>query len=111
MDGDGVRMPPNLDRYKKHLDSLLVKGDELNMAMQAECLREQVERALKKQYGDKAKKILKAFPSFAEAYQPWYSEAKVLVRQLLPDQLSDFVRHYEKPKPAQAIEFRRSSGC
>jgi hypothetical protein len=41
---------------------------------------------------------IKALPSFPEAYQPWYSEAKMLILQLLPDRLSDFVRYYEKPK-------------
>src|SRR5262249_50608556 len=44
-------------------------------------------------------------PSFEEAYQPWYSEAKVLIKQLLPDRLSDFVRHYEKPKPRKEITY------
>ena len=39
------------------------------------------------------------------ADQPWYSEAKVLIRQLLPDRLSDFVRHYEKPKPRKDITY------
>jgi hypothetical protein len=29
----------------------------------------------------------------------------VLVRRLLPDRLSDFVRHYEKPKPRKDITF------
>ncbi len=98
-------MLPNLDRYKKDLDSLLTRGEELHLAMQAEALPEQVERAFKKEYGDKAKDILKALPRFIEAYQPWYSEAKVLIRQLLPDSLSDFVRHYEKPKPRKDITY------
>ncbi len=98
-------MLPNLDRYKTDLDSLLAKGDQLHLAMQRECFPEEIERAVKKQFGDKAKDILKALPSFAEAYQPWYSEAKVLVRHLLPDRLSDFVRHYEKPKPRKDITY------
>lgn len=101
-------MPPNLDRYKKDLDSLLAKGEMLHIAMQAECFPEQIERAFKKEHGDKAKEILKTLPSFTEAYQPWYSEAKVLVRQLLPDRLSDFVRHYEKPKPRKDITYENS---
>ena len=35
---------------------------------------------------------------FATPYQRWYSEVKVLIKQLLPDRLVDFVQHYEKPK-------------
>jgi hypothetical protein len=97
-------MLPNLDRYKKDLDSLLTRGDELHLAMQAECFPEQIERALKENT-DKMKEALKALPRFIEAYQPWYSEAKVLIRQLLPDRLSDFVRHYEKPKPRKDITY------
>jgi len=98
-------MLPNLDRYKKDLDSLLAKGDQLHLAMQRECLPEEFERVAKKQLGDEAKDILKALPSFAETYQSWYSEAKLLVKQLLPDRLSDFVRHYEKPKPRKDITY------
>lgn len=98
-------MPSNLDRYKKDLDALLAKGEELHLTMQAECFPDQVERVLKKQYGDKAKETLKVLPSFAEAYQRWYSEAKVLIRQLLPDRLADFVRYYEKPKPRKDVTY------
>ena len=95
-------MASNLDRYKKDLDALLAKGEELHLAMEAESLPE-FARVLKEQYGDKAREIVKGLPSFAEAYQPWYSEAKVLIRQLLPDRLADFTRHYEKPKPRKEI--------
>lgn len=98
-------MPTNLDRYKKDLDALLAKGDKLHLAMQAECFPEEVSRVLKKEHGDKAEEILKAISSFAEAYQPWYSEAKVLIRQLLPDRLADFIRYYEKPKPRKDISY------
>lgn len=48
---------------------------------------------------------MKALPSFNEEYQTWYSEAKVLIKQLLPDRLNDLVRHYEKPKPRKEISF------
>ena len=48
---------------------------------------------------------MEAFPSFKETYQSWFSEAKALVRQVLPDRLSDFVRHNEKPKPRKDITF------
>jgi hypothetical protein len=97
-------MATNLDRYKKDLDLLVEKGGNLSNAMQLECFPEQFERALKK-YGNDAKEIRKTIPSFKEAYQPWYSESKALVRQLLPDRLSDFVRYYEKPKPRKDITY------
>ena len=98
-------MPTNLDRYKKDLDSLLAKGNNLYLAIQAECFPEQLQAALKKQLGDKAKGMLEALPSFEQEYQSWYSEAKVLIKQLLPDRLSDFVHYYEKPKPRKDITY------
>jgi hypothetical protein len=94
-------MLTNLDRFKKDLDSLITKGQRLRFAMQSECWPQHFEEWLKKElgYDDKAaKKVIDDLPSFPEAYQSWYSEAKALIRQLLPDRLSDFVRHYEKPK-------------
>lgn len=88
----------NLERYKKDLNSLVEKGGKLFDAMQAECFPKEFEDKLKKQYGGKAKEVLNSFPSFRRDYQHWYSEAKVVVRQLLPDRLSDFVSYYERPK-------------
>ena len=98
-------MPTNLDRYQKDFDSLLAKGEQLHMAMQHECRPEEFEGVVGTQLGDKFKDFLKSLPSFMEEYQAWYSEAKVLVKQLLPDRLADFVRHYEKPKPRKNITF------
>ena len=46
-----------------------------------------------------------ALPSFKDEYQSWYSEAKALIRQLLPDRLSDFTRYYEKPKSRKDITY------
>lgn len=98
-------MLPNLDRYKKDLDSLIRRGDQLSFAMERECFPDRIEGLIKKQFGDKAKDVIAALPKFTEEYQAWYSEAKVLIRQLLPDRLSDFVRHYEKPKPRKDITY------
>lgn len=91
-------MPTNLDRYKKDLDSLLAKGERLELAMKYECFPEQTESAFEEKFGEKAKEMLNRILSFRLEYQSWYSEGKVLVRQLLPDRLADFVRHYERPK-------------
>jgi len=102
-------VPTNLERYKKDLDSLIAKANDLHLAMQAESLPEQLDALIKKGYGAKAKEMKKALlgklTPFASGYQSWYSEAKALIRQLLPDRLSDFVRHYEKPKPRKDITF------
>jgi hypothetical protein len=98
----------NLDRFKKDLDSLITKGEHLLNAIQAESYPREFQSALKKEFGndgERVKKFLATLPSFAVDYQPWYSEAKMLIKQLLPDRLSDFVRHYEKPKPRKNISY------
>jgi hypothetical protein len=99
-------MLSNLDRYKKDLETLIDKGGGLHNAMMAECFPEGFEKEVKKLTGnDKelAKQFRKNVPSFKDTYQLWYSEAKVLVKQLLPERLADFVSHYEKPKGRKAI--------
>jgi len=98
-------MMSNLDRYKKDLESLLNQGELLHYAMQLACFPEETERAIKQHYGDKTKDVIKALPLFNDEYQSWYSEAKTLVKQLLPDRLADFVRHYETPKPRKDITY------
>src|SRR4051794_19400580 len=98
-------MVPNLERYQKDLDALIQRGDQLHMALQLETYPTEFAKVVKQKLGDKAKETLKLLPSFNEDYQPWYSEAKVLIKQLLPDRLADFVRHYEKPKPRKDITF------
>ena len=66
--------------------------------MQKECLPEQFEEAWKKVFKTKYKDFVKKLPSFSGKYQDWYSESLVLIKQLLPDRVSDFTKLYEKPK-------------
>ena len=99
-------MSSNLDRYKTDLDALIKKGNKLQLAIQAECNRTELSKVLRKQYDEpKVQEILKDLPSFRDSYQSWYSESKAVIRQLLPDRLDDFVRHYEKPKGRKDITF------
>lgn len=97
-------MISNLERYKKDLNTLINKGNELLLAIQLECYPEQV-KELKKQLGKEREDVLKNLPSFSETYQSWYSEAEILIKQLLPERLSDFVRYYEKPKTRKDITY------
>ena len=98
-------MMSNLDRYKKDLESLIATGQQLEISIQAECYPERVKSQVKKKLGAEAEEVIAALPPFATTYQRWYSEAKALIRQLLPDRLADFVRYYEKPKTRKAITF------
>lgn len=92
-------MHNNLKKYKKDLETLVEKGNLLLAAMAYDCGPEQIAEALR----DNAEEYVKSLPVFRNDYQSWYSEAKVLIKQLLPDRLSDFERHYEKPKPRKDI--------
>ena len=98
-------MMSNRDRYKKDLESLIATGQQLEISIQAECYPERVKSQVKKKFGAEAEEVIAALPPFATTYQRWYSEAKALIRQLLPDRLADFVRYYEKPKTRKAITF------
>lgn len=98
-------MSSNLDRFKSDLSHLIKLGGQLELSMQIDCFPEQVKAALKKQLKDKADEYIKELPSFSSTYQRWYSEALAVVRQLLPDRLSDFTRHYEKPKSRKDITY------
>lgn len=97
-------MITNLDRYKNDLKQLIDTGDKLLYSLYAAHIPDQFAEALKRP-ANEIDTIRKALPVFASAYQRWYSEAKALVRQLLPDRLDDFVRHYEKPKSRKALTF------
>lgn len=94
-------MQKNIEKYKKDLDALIKKGESLYFAMQNDCYPEKVKEA----FGKEAEEIIKTFPNFKKGYQVWYSEAKVLIKQLLPDRLDDFVRHYEKPRQRKNITY------
>jgi hypothetical protein len=98
-------MATNLARFKSDLAKLIDKGDDLFLAMKLECSRETIEAAIKKQLGDKAAEFIKELPQVRKQYQQWYSEALVLLRQLLPDRVSDFMKHYEKPKGRKNITY------
>lgn len=98
-------MSTNVERFKKDLDSLVNMGHRLRLAIKYECFPEKYEAAFQKQFGEKAAEFIKDLPKFDEKYQRWYSESLALVRQLLPDRLSDFIRHYEKPKARKTFTY------
>jgi hypothetical protein len=55
--------------------------------------------------GDEADKFIKDLPRFTSEYQRWYSEAKAIIRQVIPDRLSDFVRHYERQLSRKVLQY------
>lgn len=49
--------------------------------------------------------FISKLPNFSASYQLWYSEALVLIKQLLPDKVLDFIRFYEKPKTKKDVSY------
>jgi hypothetical protein len=95
-------MPSNLDRFKKDLEKLMTLGDKLLISMQRELLSaEEFKKQVEDGFGkdkDKASTFIKNLPDFKVVYEAWYSEAAMLIRQLLPHRINDFVGYYERPK-------------
>ena len=94
----------NEDRYEKDLDNLINKGNLLKTALLQDSIKE-IDYKGRHHPDCEAEEATQSLPSFRDHYQPWYSEAKALVRQLLPDRLSDFTRYYEKPRSRKEITF------
>lgn len=88
----------NLEKYKKDIEALVSEGKKLLRMMCYECFPEQFENVSKKN-----KDSLKKQTSFYDGYQSWYSESLVVIKLLLPDRLSDFVKLYEKSKNRKSI--------
>jgi len=100
-------MAVNLERFKKDLDRLIDQGEMLHLAMQKEAFGEKaVAEALRKAKGpEAADATLSLIPRFDLAFEGWYSESLALIRQLLPDRLSNFIAMYEKPKGRKSVQY------
>ena len=98
-------MISNIEKYKKDLEKLIDKGQVLFLSLQKESYPDDFENLYKPIYKEKYGSLLKKIVRFSSEYQIWYSETLVLLKQLLPDRVSDFVRLYEKPKGRKTIEY------
>jgi hypothetical protein len=97
----------NLEKYKNDLKSLIKKGDQLFVSINYNCDPENIKKQIKDAFKDekKEKEYIKNILPFNREYQSWYSESLVLIKQLMPDRLSDFIKLYEKPKTRKTIEY------
>jgi uncharacterized protein YfbU (UPF0304 family) len=97
----------NVDKYKKDLESLIRQGDMLFNAIQYECYPDQFEKQAREtlKTADAYKEFISTIPSFRASYQSWYSETLVVIKQILPDRLLDFISYYEVPKNRKELKF------
>jgi hypothetical protein len=100
-------MAKNLDRFKQDLDRLIARGALLRVSMERRIWKEKFPKQIEKAIPDpKAREeFVKTLPEFNDGYEGWYSEALVVIRQLLPDRAANFVSLYEKSKTRKEIEF------
>jgi hypothetical protein len=93
-------MAANIDRFKDDLIRLIKLGDSLDSAMVREITGDkEFEKQVRKQIdADKVENYIKNLPNFKLTYEAWYSEALILLRQILPDRVANFIGFYEKPK-------------
>src|SRR6478672_6048014 len=97
----------NLEKYKNDLKLLIKKGDDLNVSINYSCYKESTLKQITEIFKDKKKVelyISKILP-FNKEYQSWYSESIAIIKQLMPDRLSDFIRLHEKPKTRKEVEY------
>ncbi|MGQ7856584.1 hypothetical protein ACUN24_20295 [Pedobacter sp. WC2501] len=100
-------MATNNDKYKNDFQKLIELGGSLFNAMQYEVFPEEFKKQAKNalKTNEKVETFIKKLPDFGPGYQKWYSESVKLIKQLLPDRLADFVRHYEKPKTRKELTY------
>lgn len=85
-------MPSRLEQLKAEVSQLVARGDLLYYALADEL--EKLPEKFKKQLASNKIEL----PTFDLEYESWYSEALRVVRQIIPDRLDDFVKHYKNEK-------------
>jgi hypothetical protein len=95
----------NVERFKDDLQKLLDEGEKLKLALHIQVRGKDAIAEALKLTAEQKKEAFKNLPSFNVAYEAWYSEAIVVVKQLLPDRLQDFKDHFEVPKNRKDITF------
>lgn len=81
---------------KEELRKLVNQGVRLQLAMHKE----------QGYLSEGQEEVIKDFElSFSEGYQSWYSEAREVVRQVLPNRLDDFVSFYKSKDKRRAVEY------
>lgn len=88
-------METNLTKYKKDIDALIVRGAKLYDGLLCE-LREEFGNSYNKLPKERREEIEKCV--FKSKYNEWYNESISLIRQLIPERLSDFQSYYKIDK-------------
>ena len=94
----------NIDRYKDDFKDLSEKGFDLYTSLISEISPHKLDAFIEASFPDDDPKVKKnKLPLFVFTYQTWYTEASMLIKQLMPDRLDDFKSYYAKPKGRKSI--------
>lgn len=85
-------MESKFDAIKKELKDLVRKGNLLYYAMLDD--QEKLPDDSKELFEKEGIKL----PNFKEEYDSWYTEALLVIKQIIPDRLSDFIKQYKDEK-------------
>jgi hypothetical protein len=94
-------MASNVSKYKEDLRKLITLGNEMHgdlLFQEAEERGTPLSDELKSHgiEGDGLRKLAKSVKDkFEDNYQRWYTEAHAVIRQLIPDRLSEFEHLYK----------------
>ncbi len=77
---------------KEEVTDLKKRGHHLYLAMIDET------QGLPEDFKEQIQKDGINLPNFKRSYDSWYSESLVVVKQLLPDRLEDFIKQYKQEK-------------
>ncbi len=97
-------MSEKTKKFESDLDRLINKGETLHAAIEHEYSSAETNQQLRTKLGEEEmESLIKNLPNFRSEYQSWYSEALVLIKQVLPDRLDDFITYYEYPRVRKEI--------
>ncbi|MGF7054014.1 hypothetical protein GGC47_003202 [Bosea sp. OAE752] len=100
-------MSERTKKFAEELDRLIKQGSQLNIAMHLDCYGQKQKDEIYSKLGkEKGEEFIAKLPDFKKEYQAWYSEAQAVIKQVLPDRLSDFRSYFEYQKPRKQIDFQ-----
>ncbi len=99
-----------LEKYKNDLEKLILRWGILLNSLYHECEPIKFQEALIGMNDkEKEKEVLNDILIFKDEYQTWYSESLIIIKQLLPDRIEDFIKLYQKPKNRKDITWENYS--
>ena len=98
-------MAINLEKFKKDFDQLVEDGRLLEQSFVVKAYGEEKMAEVWKVAKEDRSKTFGKLPKFNVAYEAWYSECIVLLKQILPDRLQDFKDHFEPARNRKEVNF------